>query len=362
MTKKNKHDPAQAPGNAQREDAAAENVEIKTGSWVEAKSKPLRKEFPASDAGNEALRVAMSAEASAEIISHAKESLDAEVCGVLVGHICEDDAGNWVWVKAAIRGESTRQGGAHVTYTQETWRKIHDVKDRKYANLTIVGWYHSHPGFGVEFSDMDLFIQKNFFSGPSQMALVLDPLSGDEAICFNAENGIEHVSRFWVDGRRRICRTPTTSKETQDETSDQGVASKELTRRLQSVEERLRQMLQATDEERVHRYMWRVTIGMLLAIAIIAWIGMTIYKPFMMRDLPPEEYAYSEIPVRIGDDNAMVGVKIVTWKLPHKYEEAFVEAIKQKIVDEVKARKEEQQETQEDEASQAKEEPKSESN
>ncbi len=36
--------------------------------------------------------------------------------------------------------------------------------EEKHSSLSIVGWYHSHPGFGVEFSDMDMFIQKNFFS------------------------------------------------------------------------------------------------------------------------------------------------------------------------------------------------------
>ena len=36
--------------------------------------------------------------------------------------------------------------------------------------LKIVGWYHTHPGFGVEFSEMDLFIQQNFFGGPAQIA------------------------------------------------------------------------------------------------------------------------------------------------------------------------------------------------
>ena len=110
----------------------------------------------------------MTGEASAEIVSHAKDSLDAEVCGVLVGRTCADDRGAWLWVKAAIRGDSARQGGAHVTYTQETWQKIHEAKDRQYADLAILGWYHSHPGFGVEFSAMDTFIQENFFAGPGR--------------------------------------------------------------------------------------------------------------------------------------------------------------------------------------------------
>ena len=55
---------------------------------------------------------------------------------------------------------------------------------------------------------MDMFIQKNFFSGPSQIALVLDPLSGDEAVCVNTPDGAASAAHFWVDGRRRTCRRP----------------------------------------------------------------------------------------------------------------------------------------------------------
>ncbi len=83
------------------------------------------------------------------MVSHAKESLEAEVCGVLVGELYQDQQGIWVSVEAAIRGASAKQGGAHVTYTQETWDKIYEVKDRDYPKLKILGWYHSHPGFGV---------------------------------------------------------------------------------------------------------------------------------------------------------------------------------------------------------------------
>ena len=119
MTRKNKG--AAAPGLAgidptaggPRKDAAgqgnaAPESEIKTNGWTNAEAKPLRKDFPDSNAVDEPLRIALTAEASAEIANHAKESLDAEVCGVLVGHACEDDAGPWVWVKAAIRGDAWR--------------------------------------------------------------------------------------------------------------------------------------------------------------------------------------------------------------------------------------------------------------
>ena len=83
--------------------------------------------------------------------------------------------------------------------------------DSHHQGKRVVGWYHTHPGFGVEFSEMDLFIQRNFFPDSAQIALVTDPLGGAVAICVNAAGGIEYLDRFWVDGREQPCRRPASA-------------------------------------------------------------------------------------------------------------------------------------------------------
>ena len=54
--------------------------------------------------------------------------------------------------------------------------------ERDHPEQQIVGWYHSHPGFGIFLSEHDLFIHRNFFSGAAQIALVVDPLQGHEGV------------------------------------------------------------------------------------------------------------------------------------------------------------------------------------
>ncbi len=39
-----------------------------------------------------------------------------------------------------------------------------------------MGWYHTHPDFGIFLSDRDRFIHEHFFSGPGQVAHVIDPI------------------------------------------------------------------------------------------------------------------------------------------------------------------------------------------
>jgi proteasome lid subunit RPN8/RPN11 len=128
-----------------------------------------------------------------QIRQHARSNSKTEVCGVLIG----SDANGVTSIEAAIAGVNAAQGGAHVTFTQDTWEHIYKIKDRDYPDERILGWYHSHPGFGVFLSDHDTFIHKNFFSSPNQVAWVFDPHSDEEG-CFgwNAQRleRLAHVS------------------------------------------------------------------------------------------------------------------------------------------------------------------------
>jgi len=136
--------------------------------------------------------VRISTEVARQIRQHARSNLKNEVCGVLIGGF-EDSATH---VRACIAGANAAQGGAHVTFTQDTWEHIYKIKDRDFPDERIVGWYHSHPGFGIFLSDHDTFIHKNFFSAPEQVAWVFDPHSDEEG-CFGWHSGrLERIPRF----------------------------------------------------------------------------------------------------------------------------------------------------------------------
>jgi proteasome lid subunit RPN8/RPN11 len=114
-----------------------------------------------------------------DIRAHGVSSLEAEVCGVLVGNVYSDDRGPWCRVTANIRGNGAAGRNAQVTFTGETWAHINHLMDTRHPEERIVGWYHTHPGFGIFLSEMDLFIQENFFGEPWQIAYVDDPKGGD---------------------------------------------------------------------------------------------------------------------------------------------------------------------------------------
>jgi len=128
------------------------------------------------------------------IRQHARSSIDMEICGVLIGK----KNTNSTIVNGVIAGKNAAQGGAHVTFTQETWNYIHKERERKYQEKSIVGWYHSHPGFGVFLSEHDLFIHENFFPDPGHIAWVFDPQSDEEG-CFGwIDSEIKRLPQFEI--------------------------------------------------------------------------------------------------------------------------------------------------------------------
>jgi hypothetical protein len=70
--------------------------------------------------------------------------------------------------------------------------------DSRFADARIVGWYHSHPDFGIFLSERDAFIQEHFFSGPGQVAYVIDPVRDLEGV-FAWRNGKPALMpHFWI--------------------------------------------------------------------------------------------------------------------------------------------------------------------
>ena len=118
-----------------------------------------------------------------EIKEHGRSSMYKEVCGVLVGYLCWD-SGPYLLIDGRIEGKHASHQSGSVTFTSETWDYIHEELAAKYPERIIVGWYHTHPGFGIFLSNMDAFIHENFFSFPWEPAYVFDPQAETDGFFF----------------------------------------------------------------------------------------------------------------------------------------------------------------------------------
>lgn len=110
---------------------------------------------------------------------HAIKNSDREVGGVLLGEQFMVKNSLFVVLEKNIRGQAMIESTASLKFTQKTWENIYQIQDEQFPDKQILGWYHTHPGFGVFLSGYDLYIHKNFFNTPAQIALVLEPLRKD---------------------------------------------------------------------------------------------------------------------------------------------------------------------------------------
>jgi proteasome lid subunit RPN8/RPN11 len=117
-----------------------------------------------------------------EIDRHALSNMDAELGGVLLGGQYEDDQGrSFVVISDSLRAEHYENTKGSFKFTHETWSDITRKRDEFPADTQMVGWYHTHPGWGVFLSGMDTFICSHFFNKPLDVALVIDPCRRERA-------------------------------------------------------------------------------------------------------------------------------------------------------------------------------------
>lgn len=98
-----------------------------------------------------------------------------EAGGVLVGHHGLDAGREFVTVDAFLAAPKCQAGPAHLVFTHEAFAECEAAREQLDPSLAVVGWCHSHPGYGVFLSEADQFIHTQFFPLPWQVALVIDP-------------------------------------------------------------------------------------------------------------------------------------------------------------------------------------------
>jgi len=133
-----------------------------------------------------------------QIEKFAREDTSKEVGSILIGEYVEEKDRKTVIISNYIEAKYTSASAATLTFTHETWEDVYREKDRKYQDKTIVGWQHTHPGYGIFLSNYDIFIQENFFNLPWQVAYVVDPIADTRGF-FEWKNGkVCKMSGFYV--------------------------------------------------------------------------------------------------------------------------------------------------------------------
>jgi len=117
-----------------------------------------------------------------EILDYSHSDMHHEVGGFLLGDLYSDCTRPYIEVNKFCPAEEAKSRAASFTFTHETWAAVHREIDEEHPDLRIVGWHHTHPGFGIFLSGYDLFIHRNYFGEWWQVAMVVDPQQQEMAI------------------------------------------------------------------------------------------------------------------------------------------------------------------------------------
>ncbi|MGI9516618.1 MAG: hypothetical protein ACR2NP_06225 [Pirellulaceae bacterium] len=116
-----------------------------------------------------------------QLLQISDEYPDFEVGGFLLGGVFRDPEHQTLFVEIHEYVQATSLLSQHhsLTFTHDTWAAVHRQMEQKFPEQQIVGWHHTHPGFGIFLSRQDEFIHRHFFQQPWQVALVVDPRQGE---------------------------------------------------------------------------------------------------------------------------------------------------------------------------------------
>jgi hypothetical protein len=143
----------------------------------------------------------------------------------------------------------------------------------------------------------------------------------------NSDAGVVYVKHYWVDGRQKTCRVPSPEASARPEaddaadpsTNDSGkvAMSHDLDKRLKAVEERLTQVLQASEEDRASRHRAVLTGFFLVALASMLVIAYVIQQ-WVWPPQVPDPKVIQRIPavIKIGDRTVRIGIGVLDWDVP----------------------------------------------
>ena len=135
---------------------------------------------------------------------HALTDTSVELGGILLGKECLDQQTGqpFVWITQSLEAKHYANTQASFTYTHDSWEEITRERDQRFPDFDIVGWYHTHPSFGIFLSHHDLFIHQHFFAQPLQVAYVVDPINQTRGFFQWRDGGMAQVGGYYLTADR----------------------------------------------------------------------------------------------------------------------------------------------------------------
>lgn len=117
-----------------------------------------------------------------------------EVLGLILGEVYRDEYGEYA-VADGVATSKLNSTETSVKFDPEGFEELFASMDE--TGGSIVGWYHSHPGFGCYMSQTDIETHVSMFGNGTGFAIVIDPSDGT-FMAFATEDGMQKDVRMIV--------------------------------------------------------------------------------------------------------------------------------------------------------------------
>ncbi|MCL2712089.1 MAG: hypothetical protein FWD37_02275 [Methanomassiliicoccaceae archaeon] len=140
-----------------------------------------------------------------DMIDHACRgaSENAEVMGLLAGHVFRDEKGIYATVSKAVTSKLLSDQ-VSVRFDHSGMVTLFDALDDLDFDYVIVGWYHSHLGIGCFMSGTDVHTHVSSF-GNSGFAIVTDPIKEEIKVFKGSDIGPKEASMVVVEDHTQMA-------------------------------------------------------------------------------------------------------------------------------------------------------------
>ncbi|MDH4123043.1 MAG: hypothetical protein OEV21_03020 [Thermoplasmata archaeon] len=147
---------------------------IKPHDWI---SDDLKRRYERRLSEKGFFELYISKTAAEKMINHSKRygRVRTEALGFMLGDVCSSGRKQFVMVRDIVTG-SLLSSAESVRFDRESYAELFSELDSSGFDYVIVGWYHSHPGYGCFMSRIDINTQLSAFHEKYHSAIVIDPL------------------------------------------------------------------------------------------------------------------------------------------------------------------------------------------
>lgn len=160
-----------------------------------------------------------------------------EQAGLLVGQVHQQgEQGGFLVVEDAIESPLTDERAGR--FSADSWQQAHRLARTRHPGKTVLGWFHTHPGTGLDLSSEEVGVHQRFFTEPWQVVYVVDPVQRERNFHVKQRGVVCAADGFRIFGKQMPAAGPL--GEVRSIKPDEKLKERYVERSLENIQRMLR--------------------------------------------------------------------------------------------------------------------------